>query len=87
MVKSKLNKLVKNNIYLILLVSIILFTILSTNYFSVLKRNQEDSLLNILENTFFKKSINHLVKNLNPKFTYLNFKVDQGDTLKKFLIN
>ena len=85
MVKSKLNKLVKNNIYLILLVSIILFTILSTNYFSVLKRNQEDSLLNILENTFFKKSINHLVKNLNPKFTYLNFKVDQGDTFEKIL--
>ena len=85
MVKSKLNKLVKNNIYLISLVSIILFTILSTNYFSVLKRNQEDSLLNILENTFFKKSINHLVKNLNPKFTYLNFKVNQGDTFEKIL--
>ena len=85
MVKSKLNKLVKNNIYLILLVSIILFTILSTNYFSVLKKNQEDSLLNILENSFFKKSINHLVKNLNPRFTYLNFKVNQGDTFEKIL--
>ena len=85
MVKSKLNKLVKNNIYLISLVSIILFTILSTNYFSVLKKNQEDSLLNILENTFFKKSINHLVKNLNPRFTYLNFKVNQGDTFEKIL--
>ncbi len=85
MIKSKLNKLVKNNIYLILLVSIVLFTILSTNYFSVLKKNQEDSLLNILENTFFKKSINHLVKNLNPRFTYLNFKVNQGDTFEKIL--
>ena len=85
MVKSKLNKLVKNNIYLISLVSIILFTILSTNYFSVLKRNQENSLLNILENTFFKKSLNHLVKNLNPRFTYLNFKVNQGDTFEKIL--
>ena len=85
MVKSKLNKLVKNNIYLILLVSIVLFTVLSTNYFSVLKKNQEDSLLNILENTFFKKSINHLVKNLNPRFTYLNFKVNQGDTFEKIL--
>ena len=85
MVKNKLNKLVKNNIYLISLVSIILFTILSTNYFSVLKRNQENSLLNILENTFFKKSLNHLVKNLNPRFTYLNFKVNQGDTFEKIL--
>ena len=85
MVKSKLNKLVKNNIYLILLVSIVLFTILSTNYFSILKKNQEDSLLNILENSFFKKSINHLVKNLNPRFTYLNFKVNQGDTFEKIL--
>ena len=85
MVKSKLNKLVKNNIYLILLVSIVLFTIFSTSYFSVLKKNQENKLLNILDNTFFKKSIHQLIKNLNPRFTSLSFRVNEGDTFEKIL--
>ena len=85
MVKSKLNKLVKNNIYLILLVSIVLFTIFSTSYFSVLKKNQENKLLNILDNTFFKKSIHQLIKNLNPRFTRLSFRVNEGDTFEKIL--
>ena len=85
MVKSKLNKLVKDNIYLILLVSIVLFTIFSTSYFSVLKKNQENKLLNILENTFFKKSVHQIIKNLNPRFTSLTFRVNEGDTFEKIL--
>ena len=85
MAKSKLNKLAKDNIYLILLVSIVLFTIFSTSYFSVLKKNQENKLLNILENTFFKKSVHQIIKNLNPRFTSLTFRVNEGDTFEKIL--
>ena len=85
MVKSKLNKLVKDNIYLILLLSIVLFTIFSTSYFSALKKSQEDRLLYILDNTFFKKSINHLITNLNPRFINLNFRVSDGDSFEKIL--
>ena len=85
MVKSKFNKLVKDNIYLILLLSIVLFTILSTSYFSSLKKGQEDRLLYILDNTFFKKSINHLITNLNPRFKNLNFRVADGDSFEKIL--
>ena len=85
MVNSKLNKLVKDNIYLVLLLSIVLFTILSTSYFSALKKDQEDRLLYILDNTFFKKSINHLITNLNPRFKNLNFRVADGDSFEKIL--
>ena len=85
MVNSKLNKLIKDNIYLVLLLSIVLFTILSTSYFSSLKKDQEDRLLYILDNTFFKKSINHLITNLNPRFKNLNFRVADGDSFEKIL--
>ena len=85
MVNSKLNKLIKDNIYLVLLLSIVLFTILSTTYFSSLKKDQEDRLLYILDNTFFKKSINHLITNLNPRFKNLNFRVADGDSFEKIL--
>ena len=85
MVKSKFNKLVKDNIYLILLLSIVLFTILSTSYFSAVKKSQEDRLVYILDNTFFKKSINYLIINLNPRFLNLNFRVKDGDSFEKIL--
>ena len=85
MIKSNLNKMVKNNIYLILLITIIALTILSTSYLSILKKNQEESLLNILENTFLKKTTLHLVNKLNPRFTHVNFKVSKGDTFEKIL--
>ena len=85
MVKSKFNKLVKDNIYLILLLSIVLFTILSTSYFSAVKKSQEDRLAYILDNTFFKKSINYLIINLNPRFSNLNFRVKDGDSFEKIL--
>ena len=85
MIKSKLIKLIKSNIYLVLLVSTILFTTLSTSYFTALKKNQNEKLLYILENTFFKKSINQIIENLNPRFTSLNFTVSSGDTFEKIL--
>ena len=85
MIKSNLNKLVKNNIYLILLITIVALTIVSTSYLTILKKNQEESLLNILENTFLKKTTLHLANKLNPRFTHINFKVSKGDTFEKII--
>ena len=39
----------------------------------------------ILDNTFFKKSINYLIINLNPRFSNLNFRVKDGDSFEKIL--
>ena len=74
MLKNKINKLIKNNIYFILLSSILFFTIISTNYYSIYKKNQEYRLQNALDNIFFKKSINKIFENLNPKFSTINIK-------------
>ena len=87
MLKNKINKLIKNNIYFILLSSILFFTIISTNYYSIYKKNQEYRLQNALDNIFFKKSINKIFENLNPKFSTINIKINQGDTFEKILNN
>jgi len=85
MFKIGLNKIIKNNLYPILLVSIIFFTILITNFYSIYKKDNDDQLNNLLDNSYLKKSINLVIKNLNPKFDYIDFKVKKGDTFEKII--
>ena len=85
MLKIKINKLLKNNFTLVLLVLIIFVTILSTNFYSINKVNQEKQFSNFFENIYLKKTTNLIIDNLNPKFSYKKFTVQKGDTFKKIL--
>ena len=75
-----LTKIIKNNVYLILLIFLLLFTVLITNFYSINKKKNENNLLNFLNNSYLKKSLNLIVNNLTPKFSYENFEVQKGDT-------
>ena len=80
-----LYKITKNNVYLILLIILLLFTILITNFYSISKKKNENNLLNFLNNSYLKKSLNLIVNNLSPKFSYINFEVQKGDTFAKII--
>ena len=85
MTNDRINKLIKNNIYLIVLIILIFISIFSTNYFLLYKKNQETKLLDSFDNIFLNKTLNLIIENLNPRFTSKNFKVEQGDTFEKLL--
>ena len=78
-----LHKIIKNNLYLILLIFLLFFTILITNFYSINKKNNENNLINFLNNSYLKKSLNLIVNNLTPKFSYIDFEVEKGDTFEK----
>ena len=80
-----LYKIIKNNLYLILLIFLLFFTILVTNFYSINKKNNENDLINFLNNSYLKKSLNLIVGNLTPKFSYINFEVGKGDTFEKII--
>ena len=80
-----LHKFLKNNIYLILLIFLLFLTILITNFYSINNKKNENDLLNFLNNSYLDKSLNLIVNNLSPKFTYTDFKIDKGDTFEKIL--
>jgi murein DD-endopeptidase MepM/ murein hydrolase activator NlpD len=80
-----LRKIIKNNLYLILLIFLLFFTILITNFYSINKENNKNNLINFLNNSYLKKSLNLIVNNLTPKFSYIDFKVEKGDTFKKIV--
>ena len=70
-----LHRIAKNNVYLILLIFLLLFTILITNFYSINKKKNENNLLNFINNSYLKKSLNLVINNLSPKFSYITLKV------------
>ena len=80
-----LHKIIKNNLYLILLIFLLFFTILITNFYSINKKKNENNFINLLNNSYLKKSLNLIVNNLKPKFSYIDFIVEKGDTFKKIV--
>ena len=78
-------KIIKNNVYLVLLIFLLFFTILITNFYSINKQNNENNLINFLNNSYLKKSLNLIVNNLTPKFSYIDFEVEKGDTFEKIV--
>ena len=83
--KLYLNRMIKNNLYQILLLFLLLFAILITNFYSINKKNSEDDLVNFLNNLYLKKSLNLIVNNLTPKFSYIDFEVEKKDTFEKII--
>ena len=80
-----LYRIIKNNLYLILLIFLLFFTILITNFYSINKENNKNNLINFLNNSYLKKSLNLIVNNLTPKFSYIDFEVEKGDTFEKIV--
>ncbi len=62
-----------------------MFTVLVTNFYSINKKKNQNNLLNFLDNSYLKKSLNLIVNNLTPKFSYINFEVQKGDTFAKII--
>ena len=85
MLKFNLNKIIKNNIYIVLLFSIVIFTIISTSFYTSFKNKQQLSLIDLSENTYLDKTISLLIKNLNPMFSNKKFEVGSGDTFQKIV--
>ena len=87
MQKTNLNliRIIKNNVYLILLIFLLFLTILITNFYSINKKKNESDLINFLNNSYLKKSLKLVVNNLTPKFSYVNFEVEKGDTFARIV--
>ena len=75
-IKKKINK----NTELVALTLVILITVLSTTYYNNNKKKIHNNYKNIINNVFFKKTINHLFNNLEPKFKKIDHKISLGET-------
>ena len=82
MLKIFKNK-IKKNIEIFALISLIFFTAISTSYFNFSKKKSEQTYNNFIDNVYFKKTLTHIVSNLDPKFKKIKHKIKPGETFNK----
>ena len=79
--KTKLKK----NLEIFLLTMLILITVCSTSYFNYSKNKNIETYNNFIDNIYFKKTLNYIVNNLEPKYRKIKHKIKSGETFDKIL--
>ena len=82
---NKLKKKLTNNTEIIALGLLLITTILSTTYYNFNKQKIYNNYKNIINNVYFKKTINHFFENLEPKFKTVVHIIREGETFDKIL--
>ena len=82
---NKFKKKLSKNTEIIALGLLLITTILSTTYYNFNKKKIFENYKNILNNVYFKKTINHIFENLEPKFKTVEHKIQEGETFDKIL--
>jgi murein DD-endopeptidase MepM/ murein hydrolase activator NlpD len=80
-------KKIKKNFEIFLLISLILITALFISYFNYTKNKSYEIYNNFIDNIYLKKTLNHIIDNLEPKYKKVKHKIRSGETFDKILEN
>ena len=84
MLKNLQNK-IKKNFEISGLIILIFFTVIFTSYFNYKKNLNNKTYNNFIDNIYFKKTLSHLIDNLEPKYKKVKHKIRSGETFDKIL--
>tara|TARA_Y100001935_G_scaffold253557_1_gene260011 strand:+ start:184 stop:1476 length:1293 start_codon:yes stop_codon:yes gene_type:complete len=82
---NKLKIKLKKNAEIFALGLLILITITSTTYYNYNKKRVYNNYKTTINNVYFKKTIDHILNNLEPKFKKIEHKILEGETFNKIL--
>ena len=82
---KKIKLKIKKNLEIFSLILVLIITVTFTSYYNYNKKKILNSYGDLLENVYFKKSLNHLFDNLEPRFKKVEHIVDIGETFDKIL--
>ena len=82
---KKLIVTIKKNFEIFSLILIIIATAISTSYFNYNKKISGQNYNNFINNIYLKKTLNHIINNLEPKYKKINHKIKSGETFDKIL--
>ena len=86
MIKAFKNK-IRKNLEIFGLIILIFFTAISTSYFNYKKSLSSKTYNNFIDNVYLKKTLSHIVENLEPKYKKVKHKIKNGETFDKILEN
>ena len=78
---------IKKNFEITGLIALIIITAIATSYFNYEKNQNNKTYNNFVDNVYFKKTLNHIVENLDPKYKKIKHKIKSGETFDKILEN
>ena len=73
-------KILKKNTEIFALILLVLISIISTTYFNYSKEKIIKNYVNSINNVYFKKTINHFLDNLEPRFKKVHHNISAGET-------
>ena len=84
-IQLKIVNFFKNNIEIFFLVILLVASILMTQIYNFNSKRIQEDYLKVLNNSYFKKSINYFLSNLKPKYEDIDYQVKTGDNIVKIL--
>ena len=84
MLKNLKNKF-KKNFEIFGLATLIIITAILTSYFNYKKNLNNEAYNSFVDNIYFKKTLNHIIENLDPKYKKFKHKIKTGETFDKIL--
>ena len=75
----------KKNFEIFELIILIFVTVIMTSYFNYKKNLSNKTYNNFIENIYFKKTLEHILNNLEPKYKKFKHKIKSGETFDKIL--
>ena len=82
---NKIKIKIKKNTEIFALSLLVIITIFSTTYYNYNKKKIYNNYKNTINNIYFKKTLDHIFDNLEPKYKKINHKILQGETFDKIL--
>ena len=76
---------IKKNLEIFTLVLIIFVTAVSTTLYNHNKNVATQNYNQLIDNIYLKKTLNHIINNLEPKYLKINHKIKSGETFDKIL--
>ena len=85
--KKIILQIVRKFNYLFWLILLIFFTVFVTYFYDRNKNNQINYLNKLLQNTYLNNSLKKITSELKPRYIYLEYNVNQGDTFESIINN
>ena len=78
-------KFLKKNIEIAFLFLLVVVTITSTTFYNNKKKLINENYKDVINNIYFKKTVNYIFNNLTPRYKSIEHKISEGETFNKIL--
>ena len=82
---NKFKSKIKKNTEIFALSLLIIITVTFTTYYNYSKNKIYDNYINTINNVYLKKTVTHILNNLEPKFKKIIHLVSKGETFDNIL--